>query len=214
MDYPRFGLASTSQFTKVWDDSGSRAKLNFGIWRPTPAPFGFLGDYPVEGHGDPSSYSRAVYIKTILDDDPAKPALKPPTSLKPIWYFPYPRWGFDNAKVICQPVAPNGYVVCGFVGVTARPNEDINKLHVPGLMCVRSDLIVGLENPPNMPLRFGDYFVWNDHGSRLPDSVSVFRPQSYETGIATMWAVQKYMTSKDKLPSYQTIKRPLCFEAE
>ena len=213
MDYPRFGLATTSQFAKVWDDAGSRAKLDFGIWRPNPAPFGFLGDYPVEGHGDPAAYSRAVYIHTILDDDPANPALKPPVSLEPIWYFPYPRWGFEDTKVICQPKPPKDYVACGFVGATARPNEDLNKLHVPGLMCVRRDLIIGLENPPNMPLRFGDHFVWNDHGSRLPHSVSVYRLKSGETGIATMWAAPKYMTSKDKVPSYETIKGALCFQA-
>lgn len=213
MDYPRFGLAYTDKFTKVWDDQGSRAKLDLGIWRPEPAPFGFLGDYPVAGYHDPNGLVRTVYIQAILDDDPANPALKPPTSLKPIWSFPYPRWGFEDTKVICQPVPPKDYVACGFVGATARPNEDLTKLRVPGLMCVRRELIAGLENPPNMPRRFNDNFVWNDHGSRLPDSVSVFQPAALDTGISTMWAVPEYMTSKDKLPSYQTIRSVLCFRA-
>jgi hypothetical protein len=211
MNHPRFGLAYTNKFTKVWNDQGSRAKLDLTIWRPYLAPFGFLGDYPVGSYNEPIHASTA-YIHAVVDDDPANPALWPPERLEPIWFYPAPSPfplppPLNEVKVICRPVAPKGYVACGFVGATARTGQDLTKLIVPGLMCVRSDLTVNLFNPPYRPATppISD-FVWNDHGSRLPNNVSVFRVESRDTGIATMWAASKYMTAKDRVSSYFTIR--------
>ena len=213
MIYPRFGLATTTNFAKVWDDEGSHAKLNFGIWRPQPAPVGFVGDYPVEGHYEPGIANRTVYIHSIVDDDPTNPALKPPERLEPIWHYPNPRWN-SEAKVICRPIAPHGYVACGFAGTIARPNEDLAKLHIPGLMCVRSDLTDSLHNPttpPYEPMRFHSFFIWNDHGSELFEDCSVYRMHSLGTGIDTMWAAPKYMSPKERVWSYETIRGASCF---
>lgn len=161
MSQPVIQYSTTQNYGQVWADHGSGADSDVGFWRPELADGQwFLGDYAQNGYNSP--WQSMAFITGVLNDDPNNPALVAPQSYTPIWWymtwFNFVQW---NLNVIWNVVPPNGYLACGSVvsqsGII-NVNDPIPTPTIPGLVCVRQDLV---ESNPGSNLAW----VWNDKGS-------------------------------------------------
>ncbi len=153
----------TSNFIEVWNDSGSGAAKDVGIWRPNELPPGYysLGDIAVGQRGEPSQPALVAFA-----NDPA--ALAPPESYSEIWTD---RKSGANADVtFWRPIAPSGYTCLGDVATPwwgSYPTKD-------ALRCVRNDLV---DLTPSEPIihwkteQLGNISIYRD--GNYVDSVEV-----------------------------------------
>jgi hypothetical protein len=155
----------TTEFLRVWDTSGSRAKPA-AFWRPTPAadvlPGYFpLGDVAIDHHNNITErHVVAVVCEAGTPSaDPGKgKALSRPNDYELIWKDTGAGSRKDGA--IWRPVPPEGYVALGSVCSDGYEKPSLNAVR-----CVRADLVIasGVSEP-----------VWNDKGSGARQSVSTW----------------------------------------
>jgi len=168
-----------SQFNPIWSEEGNLALKSVGIFRPQlPNSPGaaFLGDY-AQGNTNPAQGSVLV-VAGVLNDDPAKPALKPPVKFQKAWSYqiiqatPVRPGIFSRknvgSKVLWYPVPPDGYVSCGWVASVINVPDQFPEPTLPTFRCVHRDFC----NVVSIP---DANFVWNDRFSGNPVDVSLWR---------------------------------------
>lgn len=166
-----FGV--TTQYDLMYSDQHSGSELDGAFYRPrAPTGWFILGDYAQGSYTAPLFPSMLVRVE---DDDPANPALLPPTDYIEVWSDRDS--GADLDGSIWQPVAPSGYAALGCVAT-----RGYEKPHVASLRCVRLDLLTtsGLACP----------LIWRDEDSGADDNVAVYAI----VGLSTFWAVDDYTT--------------------
>lgn len=163
-------FGTTMNYALTYNDRGSGANLDGSFYRPTPPPGAFvLGDYAQGNYDAPSRPSTTVMVE---GEDPANPALKAPTGFDLIWSDKGS--GADMNGSVWMPVAPPGYVALGAVS-----NTGYNPPAIPGLRCVRVDLVrSGLIGA----------LIWNDEGSGADMDVEIFAV----SGLSTFFAQGNY----------------------
>ncbi|WP_332765568.1 Vps62-related protein [Pseudomonas koreensis] len=155
----------TTEFLRIWDTAGSRAKPA-AFWRPTPPadvlPGYFpLGDVAINDHDNINDrHAVAVVCEAATPSaDPAKgSALRRPDDYELIWQDTGSGSKKDGA--IWRPIPPQGYVALGSVSSDGRAKPSLNAVR-----CVRADLAIasGLNAP-----------VWTDKGSGARQSISTW----------------------------------------
>jgi hypothetical protein len=123
-------LLPVSEYTWVYDDTGTGAFADGSIWRPVvPAGFVAIGDVAVAGHDPPK------FATVVIRDEPD--ALRPPVGYEQIWNDKGTLGEHDVS--IWSPIAPLGYTCPGSVatpGYTAPSTALIRCVHqrylVPG----------------------------------------------------------------------------------
>jgi hypothetical protein len=101
-------LQEVSEYTWVYDDTGSGAFTDGSIWRPVVPPgFFALGDVAVAGHDPPD------FATLVVADDPE--ALRPPVAYEQIWNDTASLGLHDVA--VWNPIPPLGYTCLGSVAV-------------------------------------------------------------------------------------------------
>jgi hypothetical protein len=144
-------LLSTTDYTRVWDDSGSGAFADGSIWRPVVPPgYVALGDVAVAGHDPPTGATL------LVRDDPE--VLAKPVAYEQIWNDTLSLGLYDVA--IWNPIPPLGHACLGSVAIDdhdASPSTDL-------IRCV--------------PLRYlvtGDRaLTWTDDGSLALQDVGLW----------------------------------------
>ena len=144
---PAIHVTTTSQFKWLYNDSGSGARRDISIWRPTPAEGVFiLGDNAVSNWAEPTNASMVI---TVVNDDPNNPLVKPPVGFVEIWNDRKSGGNFDCS--LWRPKAPDGYLSLGDVCSNAYKAPD-----VPTYRCIRKDLVTDSET---------EGMIWDDRGS-------------------------------------------------
>ncbi|KAJ3497643.1 hypothetical protein NLG97_g1748 [Lecanicillium saksenae] len=112
-DYGELRLAVTADYTNVYDDGGTGAKRDFGLWHPKPQdpnflPLGSVG----EGNHDAINGQRATLVAAlnpaVKPQNPAMPALKEPTGWTLMWNDK--KSGGKRDGSIWRPTCATGYV--------------------------------------------------------------------------------------------------------
>ena len=101
-------LLAATDYTWVWDDSGSGAFADGSIWRPVvPAGYVALGDVAVAGHDPPTGATQ------LVRDDPE--ILARPVAYEQIWNDTLSLGLYDVA--IWNPIPPPGHACLGSVAI-------------------------------------------------------------------------------------------------
>lgn len=158
-------ISFTTEFLRIWDTAGSRAKPA-AFWRPTPPadvlPGYFpLGDVAIDDHDNITDrHAVAVVCEAATPSaDPAKgSALRRPDDYELIWQDTGSGSKKDGA--IWRPIPPQGYVALGSVCSDGHSKPSLNAVR-----CVRADLLIasGLAES-----------VWTDKGSGARQSISTW----------------------------------------
>ncbi|RON83088.1 Vps62-related protein [Pseudomonas fluorescens] len=146
----------TTEFLRVWDTRGSRAKPA-AFWRPTPAADVLPGYFPLgDVASDDHSNITGRHVVAVVCEAPSPStdssrgkALRPPADYELIWKSAGS--GSHREGAIWRPVPPEGYVALGSVCSDGYEKPSFNAVR-----CVRADLVSGsgLSEP-----------VWNDKDS-------------------------------------------------
>jgi hypothetical protein len=163
----------TQNYKSVWADHGSHANLDVGFWKPdidTSKNF-FFGHFAESGYDYPTQ--SMAYVSEVLNDDPANPALTPPSRYEMIWGYitkiDFAQPPKFKANIIWNVVPKDNYVACGSVVSSTgwiELGKDPPQPDIPGLRCVRYDLATAKST--------GLSFVWNDKGSGNDRDVSAW----------------------------------------
>lgn len=158
-------ISFTTEFLRIWDTAGSRAKPA-AFWRPMPPadvlPGYFpLGDVAIGDHDNINDrHAVAVVCEAATPSaDPAKgSALRRPDDYELIWQDTGSGSKKDGA--IWRPIPPQGYVALGSVCSDGHAKPSLNAVR-----CVRADLLIASDL--NLP-------VWTDRDSRARQSISTW----------------------------------------
>jgi hypothetical protein len=158
---PTLVISNTSQYSWIYNDSGSGAHMDVTIFRPNPSDttYFIVGDYAQGNYSDPTGTSLTV---KAINDDPKNPLLKPATGFTQIWNDHGS--GGHNDGSIWHPTAPDGYIALGDVC-----NAGYNTPNIPNYMCIRKDLVT--ESAATT-------LIWNDSGSGAHLDVSLYQLMS------------------------------------
>lgn len=109
----------TNDFAFRWNDSGSGADLDTGMYHPiAPAGYFPLGSLIWNQQGNPTDQRWMVVATDSLQNG----VLAPPTDYTFMWNDAGS--GADNDGAVWQPVCPAGYVAMGVVSSAAKPGPD------------------------------------------------------------------------------------------
>ncbi|MDR6941123.1 Vps62-related protein [Mucilaginibacter pocheonensis] len=160
MGEPSLYVSYTSNYNFIYNDQGSGADGDVGIWRPSPTDNNYfiVGDYAQGNYGAPSGSSLIV---TAVNDDPDYPLLKAPIRYDQIWNDKGSGGDYDGS--IWRPVAPDGYVVLGCVAALGYDAPSI-----PNYRCIRKDMVTDAA--------VGS-LIWSDKGSGADNDVSLWQVQ-------------------------------------
>ncbi|KAF2125610.1 putative vacuolar protein sorting-associated protein [Dothidotthia symphoricarpi CBS 119687] len=167
-DYGDLRISMTSSYTWNWDDTGSGASRDVGVWTPNSQ-----GDlYPVGSHVEPhhndiNGKRGSLIVGQNPNTKPSKSAVARPVDYTEIWRDT--KSGATKNGAFWRPVPPAGYVALGDVG------SDHNKPNVNKIWCVREDL-VGYG-------RFLATSVWDDVKSGAAKDVSLWSVETDTVGI-------------------------------
>jgi hypothetical protein len=132
---------TTSTFTFVINDSGSRANDDISLWEPSSMP---VGSYFVGHYGTPTEEGMPTTGFVYNGNDYT--CLAPAQSYNLIYNY---------YVVVYQPIAPLGYVAIGIVGCTNNQNPSVDPSTLQNYMCVRQDLAVQV-NPSDLKQLYND----------------------------------------------------------
>ena len=155
---PSLLLSVTSDYDWLYDDSGSGAYGDVGLWRPkvaNPAYF-IVGDYAQGNHGYPTG---SALIVTAINDDPQNPLLKAPLDFILIWNDRHSGGTHDGS--IWRPKAPEGYLALGDLGASGHGTPDLTNYR-----CIRKDLVVDSEAGTK---------IWDDTHSGAYMDVAIYQ---------------------------------------
>lgn len=132
--------------------------MDVSIWRPEPgdATWFILGDYAQGNHGAPIGTSTIV---RAVNDDPANPLIKAPTSFTQVWNDRKSGGDYDGS--VWFPVPPDGYLSLGFVGQLGFDPPTISNY-----ACLRRDLVERADAGP---------LIWWDKDSGASLNVSLYQ---------------------------------------
>ncbi|WP_311885040.1 MULTISPECIES: Vps62-related protein [unclassified Pseudomonas] len=158
-------ISFTTEFLRIWDTTGSRAKPA-AFWRPTPPADVLPGYFPLgdvavtDSENITGRHVVAVVCEAATPSaDPAKgSALRRPDDYELIWRDT--GTGSKKDGAIWRPIPPQGYVALGSVCSDGHGKPSLNAVR-----CVRDDLLIasGLSES-----------VWTDKGSRGRQSISAW----------------------------------------
>jgi len=154
---PELVTSTTSNYAAIYNDKGSGATMDVGIWRPQPSDpaYFILGDYAQANHNQPTGV--ALVVKAV-NDDPKRPLIKPPVGYTPVWNDH--GTGTKQDCSIWYPEPPEGYVSIGSVA-----NSEYGEPKLGNYACLRHDLV--------MLTDLGG-LIWNDKKSGAKMDVSLY----------------------------------------
>jgi hypothetical protein len=148
---PAADLIEVSDYTWVYDDSGTGAATDVSIWRPVvPDGWAMLGDVAHASHDAPTSSTLSVF------DDPA--LVQPPTGYESVWTDSGS--GGTHDLTLYHPIPPAGFVCLGSVAVAAYDSPPSTDL----VRCVHAAAL----DPGTAT------YTWDDSGSGAYADVSLW----------------------------------------
>jgi|GEM_PF-2107493 hypothetical protein len=117
----------TTDYTHIYSDHGTGAKMNLSIWRQKPqSGFYSLGHYAQGSYATPQAVT--VMVKGLTNG-----AIRQPTGFKR--FYTDAGTGGDQDLALWTPIAPSGYMALGLVATNGgQPNTT-------EVVCVRRDLV-------------------------------------------------------------------------
>lgn len=153
---PYLLLGATSNYSWLYNDSGSGAHRDVTLWRPTPTDpsYHIIGDYAQGNYGEPTG---PTIIVTAIND-PDNTLLKPPVDYRQVWND-HGTGGHHDGSV-WYPVPPDNFVSLGFVG-----QRGYNKPSIASYRCVHQSQVTNAQVGSS---------IWSDSGSGAHLDVTLY----------------------------------------
>lgn len=171
-----FYIQVTNQYSAAYQDKGTGAESNLGMYRPEAAngedfPY-YIGDACVDKHDKNPPYPSMVLKKSRTMNN----TLLPPIAM--VWNWDDAGTGGDHDGGFMTPRCKDGFVALGTVGEQFLHNHDINREQGPppslwpNLMCVAAEFAVANGNLSS---------IWTSHKSGGHYQGSVFMGLPFDT---------------------------------